>query len=55
MSAARRAGVAARYREIRLTKGHDAFLVEWDQLATILQEVVHEPAACVSEWRSPES
>ena len=32
------AGVDARYREIRSTKGHDAFLVEWDQLAAILRE-----------------
>ncbi len=32
------AGVDARYREIRSTKGHDAFLVEWDQLAVLLRE-----------------
>ncbi len=32
------AGVDARYREIRSTKGHDAFLVEWDQLDAILGE-----------------
>jgi len=38
---AREAGVAdARYREIRSTKGHDAFLVEWDQLTALLQEAV---------------
>ena len=38
VDAASAAGVAARYREIRSTKGHDAFLVEWDQLAELLQE-----------------
>ncbi len=31
------AGVAASYREIRSTKGHDAFLVEWEQLTELLQ------------------
>jgi homoserine O-acetyltransferase len=30
------AGVDARYRELDSTKGHDAFLVEWDQLARVL-------------------
>jgi homoserine O-acetyltransferase len=30
------AGVTATYRELRSTKGHDAFLVEWDQLADVL-------------------
>jgi homoserine O-acetyltransferase len=38
VSAAARAGVNAQYREIRSTKGHDAFLVEWDQLARIVGE-----------------
>lgn len=37
---ARAAGVVARYRELRSTKGHDAFLVEWDQLNVILGEVL---------------
>ncbi len=37
---AREAGVDARYREIRSTKGHDAFLVEWDQLTTLLREAL---------------
>ncbi len=37
---ARGAGVDARYREIRSTKGHDAFLVEWDQLTAILAEAL---------------
>ena len=34
------AGVRARYRELRSSKGHDAFLVEWDQLADRLGEVL---------------
>ncbi len=36
VEAATAAGVTARYREIRSDKGHDAFLVEWDQLTTLL-------------------
>jgi homoserine O-acetyltransferase len=32
------AGMDAAYREIHSTKGHDAFLVEWDQLTSILLE-----------------
>jgi len=35
---ARQAGVESIYREIHSTKGHDAFLVEWDQLATLIAE-----------------
>jgi homoserine O-acetyltransferase len=38
VDAASKAGVDTRYREIRSTKGHDAFLVEWDQLETIIEE-----------------
>jgi len=34
------AGMDAAYREIRSTKGHDAFLVEWDQLTSILGEAL---------------
>jgi homoserine O-acetyltransferase len=34
------AGVHAAYREIASTKGHDAFLVEWDQLTALLQEAI---------------
>jgi homoserine O-acetyltransferase len=30
------AGVDAGYREIESAKGHDAFLIEWDQLTTLL-------------------
>jgi homoserine O-acetyltransferase len=40
VDAAERAGVDARYREIRSTKGHDAFLVEWDQLTDLLREAL---------------
>jgi homoserine O-acetyltransferase len=34
------AGVAATYRELRSTKGHDAFLVEWAQLTVLLTEAL---------------
>ncbi len=34
------AGVRSRYREIRSNKGHDAFLVEWDQLTYLLREAL---------------
>jgi homoserine O-acetyltransferase len=37
---ARSAGVGAAYREIQSDKGHDAFLVEWDQVAAILHEAL---------------
>ncbi len=40
VGAAAEAGLAAAYREIRSTKGHDAFLVEWDQLTAIFREVL---------------
>lgn len=36
VDAARAAGIDAAYHEIRSTKGHDAFLVEWDQLTEII-------------------
>ena len=44
LDAARRAGVETTYRELRSTKGHDAFLVEWDQLEAILTEVLSQDA-----------
>jgi homoserine O-acetyltransferase/O-succinyltransferase len=40
VAAANDVGVTATYREISSTKGHDAFLVEWDQLTTILREAL---------------
>jgi homoserine O-acetyltransferase/O-succinyltransferase len=40
VDAATDAGVDATYREIHSTKGHDAFLVEWDQLAALLREAL---------------
>ncbi|HLO34967.1 MAG TPA: hypothetical protein VK194_02755, partial [Candidatus Deferrimicrobium sp.] len=53
VTAATRAGASARYREIRSTKGHDAFLVEWDQLAVLLGEALGDgsprPAGSSSE------
>ena len=40
VEAASAAGMDAVYREIHSIKGHDAFLVEWDQLATLLAEAL---------------
>jgi homoserine O-acetyltransferase len=40
VEAATAAGMDAAYREILSTKGHDAFLVEWEQLRTILTEAL---------------
>jgi homoserine O-acetyltransferase/O-succinyltransferase len=69
VGAANAAGVAARYRELASTKGHDAFLIEWDQLAVVLREAldrgrstvqaaasgaVGEPGVFVSEWQGLE-
>jgi homoserine O-acetyltransferase/O-succinyltransferase len=34
----RAGGVNARYREITSAAGHDAFLIEWDQVEAILRE-----------------
>jgi homoserine O-acetyltransferase len=34
------AGIDADYRELRSTKGHDAFLTEWDQLTHLLSEAL---------------
>ena len=40
VDAAADAGVRSRYRELRSNKGHDAFLVEWDQLTDLLREAL---------------
>lgn len=40
VDAASSAGVESAYREIRSSKGHDAFLVEWDQLTGYLRETL---------------
>jgi homoserine O-acetyltransferase/O-succinyltransferase len=45
VDAAAAAGAHARYLELRSTKGHDAFLVEWDQLAEIVRDVLAEALA----------
>jgi homoserine O-acetyltransferase/O-succinyltransferase len=42
VEAAAAAGVATGYRELHSTKGHDAFLVEWDQLTTLFREVLRD-------------
>jgi homoserine O-acetyltransferase len=45
VAAAAAEGAHARYLELRSTKGHDAFLVEWDQLGGIVGEVLAEALA----------
>jgi homoserine O-acetyltransferase len=40
LEAAREVGVETAYREINSNKGHDAFLVEWDQMAQVIGELV---------------
>ena len=45
VAACERAGVSARYREITTAKGHDAFLVEWEQLGRILGDALADVAA----------
>jgi homoserine O-acetyltransferase len=60
VDAAARAGVDARYREIRSTKGHDAFLVEWEQLTSLLREALEaddrgETGPSTLEWPALEA
>jgi homoserine O-acetyltransferase len=45
VDAAAAEGAHARYLELHSTKGHDAFLVEWDQLAEIVGNVLAEALA----------
>ncbi len=40
VEAAKAAGVTSHYRELHSTKGHDAFLVEWDQLSSLFREAL---------------
>jgi homoserine O-acetyltransferase len=40
VDAAAAAGLAADYRELRSTKGHDAFLVEWPQMTEIIRDLL---------------
>lgn len=40
VEAASTSGVNATYRQIHSTKGHDAFLVEWEQLTVLLREAL---------------
>lgn len=42
------AGVAASYREVATIKGHDAFLIEWDQLTAILADALDDGIARVA-------
>ena len=53
VEAATTAGVDARYREIHSIKGHDAFLVEWDQLTTIIEEALADGIARAMRLRAP--
>jgi homoserine acetyltransferase len=39
------AGVAAAYREISSSKGHDAFLIEWEQLTGFLRDALADGIA----------
>lgn len=39
------AGVEAAYRELSSSKGHDAFLVEWPQLTSVIEEVLRDALA----------
>jgi len=54
VAAASAGGVVARYRELASTKGHDAFLVEWDQLAVILREALDRARSTPEPVRSRE-
>ena len=40
VGAAQAAGLEAEYRQLRSTKGHDAFLVEWPQLTEVIRDLL---------------
>jgi homoserine O-acetyltransferase len=42
IAAAAEAAVQVAYREVTTIKGHDAFLIEWDQLSAILAEALDD-------------
>jgi homoserine O-acetyltransferase len=51
--ALRNAGAHAEYAEIRSPHGHDAFLIEWDQLGDLLRRAINEPVRQSATPRSP--
>lgn len=53
VEAATTAGVEATYREIASDKGHDAFLVEWDQLTAILRDSLSSVGDRTLDWEEP--
>ena len=40
VGAAQAAGLEVEYRQLRSTKGHDAFLVEWPQLTEVIRDLL---------------
>lgn len=54
VAAATSVGVGATYRELQSTKGHDAFLVEWDQLGAVIGDALADSAE-VSSAAAPAS
>ncbi|MEA2538509.1 MAG: homoserine O-acetyltransferase/O-succinyltransferase [Chloroflexota bacterium] len=48
VAAADAAGVESAYRELRSSKGHDAFLVEWPQLTGVIEEALRAALAAAA-------
>ncbi len=55
VAAAAAAGVDAGYRELSSTKGHDAFLIEWDQLTRVLGAALADGRARVDRRDSADA